>query len=46
MAERFAVCPGSFDPLTNGHVDILRRALKLADRVVIAIGVPPANGIV
>jgi pantetheine-phosphate adenylyltransferase len=32
-----AVYPGTFDPLTNGHVDILRRSLKIFDRVVVAI---------
>ena len=32
-----AVYPGSFDPLTNGHVDIIRRGSKLFDRIVIAI---------
>jgi pantetheine-phosphate adenylyltransferase len=34
---RVAICPGSFDPLTNGHVDIIRRAARLFDRVVIAV---------
>jgi pantetheine-phosphate adenylyltransferase len=37
MAERVALYPGSFDPLTNGHLDILMRARRLADRVVVAI---------
>ena len=32
-----AVYPGTFDPITNGHVDILRRALKIFDRVVVAL---------
>jgi pantetheine-phosphate adenylyltransferase len=32
-----AVYPGTFDPLTNGHVDILRRSLKIFDRVVVAL---------
>ena len=32
-----AVYPGSFDPITNGHVDILRRALGLFDRVIVAL---------
>lgn len=36
-----AVCPGSFDPVTNGHLDILRRASKLFDELVVAIGVNP-----
>ena len=34
---RLAVYPGTFDPITNGHVDILRRSLKLFDRVVVAL---------
>ncbi len=34
---RLAVYPGSFDPVTNGHLDVVRRAAKLFDRVVIAI---------
>ncbi len=36
---RIAVCPGSFDPITNGHLDILKRASKLFDRVVVAVSV-------
>jgi pantetheine-phosphate adenylyltransferase len=36
-----AVCPGSFDPVTNGHLDIIRRAARLFDELVIAIGVNP-----
>ncbi|HEY7370010.1 MAG TPA: pantetheine-phosphate adenylyltransferase [Thermoanaerobaculia bacterium] len=35
--ERVAVYAGSFDPLTNGHLDILARARRLSDRVVVAI---------
>lgn len=34
---------GSFDPVTNGHVDVLAQALDLADRVVVAIGVHPGK---
>ncbi len=34
---RIAVYPGSFDPITNGHVDILERALVMFDRVIVAI---------
>ncbi|MEP0945199.1 MAG: pantetheine-phosphate adenylyltransferase [Rhizobiaceae bacterium] len=37
--KRTAFYPGSFDPFTNGHLDILLQALGLADEVVIAIGV-------
>jgi pantetheine-phosphate adenylyltransferase len=33
-----AVCPGSFDPVTNGHLDIVRRAATLFDEVVVAVG--------
>lgn len=36
---RRAVCPGSFDPVTNGHLDVIRRAATLFDEVVVAIGV-------
>ena len=34
---RIAVYPGSFDPPTNGHTDLVRRSLALADRVVVAV---------
>ena len=34
---RRAVYPGSFDPITNGHLDVLRRALAVFDRVVVAV---------
>ncbi len=33
-----AVCPGSFDPATHGHLDIIRRTARLADEVVVAVG--------
>ncbi|ANH38927.1 Phosphopantetheine adenylyltransferase [Nocardioides dokdonensis FR1436] len=36
---RRAVCPGSFDPVTNGHIDIVARAASLFDEVVVAVGV-------
>ena len=36
---RRAVCPGSFDPVTTGHLDIVERAARLFDEVVVAIGV-------
>ena len=43
MAHRrsIAVYPGTFDPITNGHTDIVRRALKLFDRVVVALADNP-----
>jgi pantetheine-phosphate adenylyltransferase len=34
-----AVCPGTFDPVTNGHIDVVTRAARLFDEVVVAIGV-------
>jgi len=40
---RTALYPGTFDPLTNGHVDMLRAAFRLADRLVVAIGVHPSK---
>ncbi len=36
---RRAACPGSFDPVTNGHIDIIGRASLLFDEVVVAVGV-------
>jgi len=36
--KRIALFPGSFDPITNGHVDIIRRALPIFDEVVVGIG--------
>ena len=40
---RRAVCPGSFDPVTLGHVDVFRRASALFDEVVVAVGVNAAK---
>ncbi|MBO6756633.1 MAG: pantetheine-phosphate adenylyltransferase [Roseibium sp.] len=40
---RTALYPGSFDPITNGHLDILRQSLALADKVVVAIGIHPGK---
>ncbi len=34
---RIAICPGSFDPITNGHLDIIRRAATLFDRVIVTV---------
>ena len=34
---RTAIYPGSFDPLTNGHIDVVQRAAKLFDRVIVAV---------
>jgi len=38
---RIAIYPGSFDPLTRGHEDLARRALALADRVIVAVAINP-----
>jgi pantetheine-phosphate adenylyltransferase len=38
-----AVCPGSFDPVTNGHLDIFRRASGLFDELVVATGTNPSK---
>ena len=38
MEKRIALFPGSFDPFTNGHYDIVERGLKLFDEIIIAIG--------
>lgn len=35
--ERIAVCPGSFDPVTVGHLDIITRASKLFDQVIVLV---------
>lgn len=40
---RRAVCPGSYDPATNGHLDIIERAAKLFDEVVVAVLVNPSK---
>jgi pantetheine-phosphate adenylyltransferase len=43
MAKRFvrAVFPGSFDPITNGHLDVISRGIKLFDELIIAVGNSP-----
>lgn len=43
MAKRFvrAVFPGSFDPITNGHLDVIGRGVKLFDELIIAVGNSP-----
>lgn len=38
---KVAVYPGSFDPITNGHLDILERALKIFDKVIVLIAINP-----
>jgi pantetheine-phosphate adenylyltransferase len=38
---KIAIYPGSFDPITNGHIDILNRALKIFDQVILLLAVNP-----
>ncbi|MGH6891324.1 MAG: pantetheine-phosphate adenylyltransferase [Dongiaceae bacterium] len=45
MAEqRIGIYPGTFDPVTNGHVDIIRRAARLVDKLLIAVSVNAGKG--
>ena len=37
VSERIAICPGSYDPVTNGHLDIIGRASKIFDRVIVGV---------
>ena len=41
--ERLAVYPGSFDPVTNGHIDIIERSLKFIDRLIVSVARHPAK---
>ena len=41
MSKHYAILPGSYDPITKGHVDILRRASKLYDKVYLALLINP-----
>ena len=43
LTEKIAIYPGSFDPITNGHIDILKGALRLCDTLIVAIGVHPGK---
>jgi pantetheine-phosphate adenylyltransferase len=36
-ASRVAIYPGSFDPITNGHLDVISRAVQIADRLIVAV---------
>jgi len=44
MAERIALYPGTFDPVTNGHLDIIGRAARLVDRLVIGVAINRDKG--
>lgn len=40
---RIAIYPGSFDPVTNGHLDVVKNAVGLCDRLIVAIGIHPGK---
>jgi pantetheine-phosphate adenylyltransferase len=41
---RIAICPGSFDPITNGHLDVIQRAARIFDRVIVAVAASEEKG--
>jgi len=41
MNEKIAVYPGSFDPITNGHVNLIERALQIFDKLIVAVALNP-----
>ena len=43
-AQRIGIYPGTFDPVTNGHVDIIRRAARLVDKLIVAVSVNAGKG--
>lgn len=44
MAERIALYPGTFDPVTNGHLDVIGRAARLVDRLVVGVAMNIGKG--
>ncbi|MBC7953720.1 MAG: pantetheine-phosphate adenylyltransferase [Rhodospirillaceae bacterium] len=44
MSERVGLYPGTFDPITNGHLDIVSRAARVVDRLIIAVAVNAGKG--
>lgn len=44
MTKRIGLYPGTFDPITNGHIDIIRRAVKMVDRLVIGVAINRDKG--
>ena len=44
MSERIGLYPGTFDPITNGHLDIVARAARVVDRLVVAVAVNAGKG--
>ena len=43
MSEKIAVYPGSFDPITNGHVNLVERALQIFDKLIVAVAYNPGK---
>ena len=43
MKEKIVIYPGSFDPLSNGHLDIIRRAAKIFDKIYVLVSVNPVK---
>ena len=43
MKEKIAIYPGSFDPLSNGHLDIIKRASKIFDKIYVLVSVNPVK---
>ncbi|GHF28025.1 phosphopantetheine adenylyltransferase [Kordiimonas sediminis] len=43
MAKRTGIYPGTFDPITNGHLDIIKRGLRLVDKLVIGVATNPSK---
>ncbi|XAP77151.1 pantetheine-phosphate adenylyltransferase [Citromicrobium bathyomarinum] len=43
MSERIGIYPGTFDPMTRGHADIIRRAARLVDRLIIGVTTNPSK---
>ena len=41
--KRVAIYPGTFDPVTNGHIDIISRALNICDRLIVSVALNPAK---
>jgi pantetheine-phosphate adenylyltransferase len=44
MTKRVGLYPGTFDPITNGHLDIIRRAVKLVDHLVLGVAINASKG--
>src|SRR5580700_3472202 len=40
-SARIAVFPGQFDPITNGHLDVIKRGVRLFDELIVAVGINP-----